>query len=259
MKRNEVEILIMKYLNSEITPNEEMMLAIEVSRDNVPQEWKVIAEMLGELAIDEALYDNMMAGRSKKSRIIKLWPWVAAACVAVMLVVFLAPPKREVPPVVKIEVAKTNQTEFAKTNQSEVAITNQTEFIKQQEMNIIQGVSAVGQKVKALPSTSLNDKTLNENSANKHNAVAVNSAKKHNAVAVTKENEALLAEANSELMSTTPSSEFIRATADIFDATLANVRRAALEKMMSCDIQCMDEDINLRANHLSTLIYEQSQ
>lgn len=243
MKRNEVEMLIKKYLNGEITPNEEKMLAIEVSRDNVPQEWTVIAEMLGELAIDEALYDKMMAERSKKSRIIKLWPWAAAACIAVMLVVFLAPPKREVPPVAKIEFAKTNQTEF----------------VKQQEMNIAQGLSAVGQKVKALTSTSLNDKTLNENSMKKHNAVAVNSANKHNAVAVTKENEALLAEANSELMSTTPSSESIRATADIFDATLANVRRAALEKMMSCDIQCMDEDINLRANNLSTLIYEQSQ
>ena len=125
MKRYEVEILIKKYLNGEITPNEEKMLAIEVSRDNVPQEWKVIAEMLGELAIDEALYDKMMAERNTKPRVIKFWPWLAAACVAALLIVFLAPPRENTttvtPQIAKIEPkvkSDQNDNNFTETKET---------------------------------------------------------------------------------------------------------------------------------------------
>ena len=52
-------------------------------------------------------------------------------------------------------------------------------------------------------------------------------------------------------------SEPVKATEDIFDATLANVRRAALEKMMSCDMDCMNENIKYRGNRLAALINEQ--
>ncbi|MBR7017300.1 MAG: hypothetical protein IKH99_00455 [Prevotella sp.] len=96
MTYKDTEILIQKYLNGETTAEEERQLALEVSREDAPDDWKVIAEMLGELTVDEALFDQMMEERSRKSRIVKLWPWVAAACVAALLIVFLSPPKENV-------------------------------------------------------------------------------------------------------------------------------------------------------------------
>lgn len=97
MTYNETEILIQKYLNGETTAEEERRLALEVSREDAPEDWKVIAEMLGELTIDEALFDQIMAERKQKPRLIRFWPWVAAACVVALLVVFLGPPKEETP------------------------------------------------------------------------------------------------------------------------------------------------------------------
>ena len=104
MTYKDTEILIQKYLNGETTAEEERLLALEVSRDDAPDDWKVIAEMLGELTVDEALFDQMMAERSRKSRIVKLWPWVAAACVAALLIVFLGPPRKDAPS--KPQIAK---------------------------------------------------------------------------------------------------------------------------------------------------------
>ena len=110
MTYNETEILIQKYLNGETTAEEERLLALEVSRKDAPDDWKVIAEMLGELTIDEALFDQIMAERKQKPRFIRLWPWVAAACVAALLIVFLGPPREETstqPQVAKVEPKKT--------------------------------------------------------------------------------------------------------------------------------------------------------
>ena len=74
MTHNETEILIKKYLDGETTAEEERLLALEVSGENVPEDWKIIAGMLGELTIDEALFDQMTVARKQKSRIIRLWP-----------------------------------------------------------------------------------------------------------------------------------------------------------------------------------------
>ena len=109
MTYKETEILIQKYLNGETTAEEEKLLALEVSREDAPDDWKVIAEMLGELTIDEALFDQIMAERKQKPRFIRLWPWVAAACVAALLIVFLGPPREETstqPQVAKVEPKK---------------------------------------------------------------------------------------------------------------------------------------------------------
>lgn len=109
MTYKETEILIQKYLNGETTAEEERLLALEVSRKDAPEDWKVIAEMLGELTVDEALFDQIMAERKQKPRFIKLWPWVAAACVAALLIVFLGPPREEAstqPQVAKVEPQK---------------------------------------------------------------------------------------------------------------------------------------------------------
>lgn len=128
MKQKDIEILIRKYLNGDTTPEEEKTLALEVSRDDAPQEWKIIAEMLGELTIDEALYDKMMAERNKKPRIIKFWPWVAAACVAALLIVFLAPPREEAKLVAKVTqpvVVKENTKDSVKIEKTQKPITEE--------------------------------------------------------------------------------------------------------------------------------------
>ena len=109
MTYQETEILIQKYLNGETTAEEEKLLALEVSREDAPSDWKIIAEMLGELTFDEALFDQIMAERKQKPRIIRLWPWVAAACVVALLVVFLGPPREETvskPQIAKVEPKK---------------------------------------------------------------------------------------------------------------------------------------------------------
>lgn len=109
MTYKETEILIQKYLNGETTAEEERLLALEVSREDAPDDWKVIAEMLGELTVDEALFDQIMAERKQKPRFVRLWPWVAAACVAALLIVFLGPPREDTstqPQVAKVEPKK---------------------------------------------------------------------------------------------------------------------------------------------------------
>ena len=114
MTYKETEILIQKYLNGETTAEEEKLLALEVSRKDAPEDWKVIAEMLGELTVDEALFDQIMAERKQKPRIIRFWPWVAAACVAALLIVFLGPPREETvskPQIAKVEPKKDVETE----------------------------------------------------------------------------------------------------------------------------------------------------
>ena len=106
MTNSETELLIKKYLNGETTADEERLLALEVSREGVPDDWKIIAGMLGELTVDEALFDQMMAERRQKPRIIKLWPWLAAACVAGLLIIFLDPPREDAstqPQIAKVE------------------------------------------------------------------------------------------------------------------------------------------------------------
>ena len=127
MTRNDTETLIQKYLNGETTAEEERLLALEVSREDAPEDWKIIAEMLGELTVDEALFDKEMAERKQKPRILKLWPWVAAACVAALLIVFLAPPRDgnwsfRNPEISRLE----NQTTKQPNNQTTKQPNNQT-------------------------------------------------------------------------------------------------------------------------------------
>lgn len=132
MKQKDIEILIQKYLNGETTPEEEKTLALEVSRDDVPQEWKIIAEMLGELTIDEALYDKMMAERNTKPRVIRFWPWLAAACVAALLIVFLAPP-RENTTTVTPQIAKNEPKVKSDQNDNNFTETKETKHLAAQK------------------------------------------------------------------------------------------------------------------------------
>ena len=65
MTHKETEELIDKFLNGETSLEEENRLALEVIRNDAPREWKIIAVMMGELAIDEALFDYIMAERNR--------------------------------------------------------------------------------------------------------------------------------------------------------------------------------------------------
>lgn len=122
MTHNETEILIKKYLNGETNAEEERLLALEVSGENVPEDWKIIAEMLGELTIDEALFDQEMAQRKHKARIIKLWPWMAAACAVALLVVFLRPPRVSAP--VQPQTEQVAKSDASKSMECEVRSEN---------------------------------------------------------------------------------------------------------------------------------------
>lgn len=109
MTNNEIQILIDKYLEGMTAPEEELSLARELQRQDIPEEWQAIRLMLGDLALGEAEYDAVMAERKRKSRIARLWPWVAAACVAALLIVFLGPPRKDAPSKPQIAKLETGQ------------------------------------------------------------------------------------------------------------------------------------------------------
>lgn len=87
MTTHEINLLIERYLDGTTTPAEERELALAVQQPDAPPEWAIIAEMLGELTTDAALYDTIMAQRTPKPapRLMKLWPWAAAACIALVM------------------------------------------------------------------------------------------------------------------------------------------------------------------------------
>lgn len=86
MNTNEVDKLIEKYLDGLTTPAEERLLAAAVCRPCVPDRWKTVAVMLGELAQGEAEYDRHVAyRRSQRRRRVAVWS-VAASLAVVSLV-----------------------------------------------------------------------------------------------------------------------------------------------------------------------------
>ena len=103
MTQQEVNRLIEKYMDGKTSLEEERQLAIEVNRPDAPAEWKIIAEMLGELTLGEALYDQEMAAR-KRVRLHRYIGWsvaAVAACLTLWFVLgkFSAPtPQQEMAP-----------------------------------------------------------------------------------------------------------------------------------------------------------------
>ena len=88
MTQQEVNRLIDLYMEGKTSPEEEHQLAIEVNRPDAPAEWKIIAEMLGELTLGEALYDQTMAER-KRVRIRRYIGWSIAAVAACLTLWFV--------------------------------------------------------------------------------------------------------------------------------------------------------------------------
>lgn len=68
MTNKEIQQLINKYLEGETSPEEERQLALELQRDNLPQEWQAISLMLGELTTGEAEYDAIMEQRKQEQQ-----------------------------------------------------------------------------------------------------------------------------------------------------------------------------------------------
>lgn len=87
MTTHEINNLIARYLDGQTTPAEERQLALEVQREDAPPEWRIVAEMLGELTRDEALYDRIMAERASRptTRRMNRWHWSVAASVALVI------------------------------------------------------------------------------------------------------------------------------------------------------------------------------
>jgi hypothetical protein len=88
MTQQEVNRLIDLYMEGKTSPEEEHQLAIEVNRSDAPAEWKIIAEMLGDLTLGEALYDQTMAER-KRVRIRRYIGWSIAAVAACLTLWFV--------------------------------------------------------------------------------------------------------------------------------------------------------------------------
>ena len=87
MTDKEIQKLIDRYLEGITTPEEERQLAHELLRVDIPEEWQAIRLMLGELAMGEAEYDNIMANRQKKATVITLHRrWIAAAASLLLII-----------------------------------------------------------------------------------------------------------------------------------------------------------------------------
>lgn len=88
MNKNEIQRLIDRYLEGITTPEEEKRLAQELLREDIPDEWKVVRIMLGELAMGEAEYDADMAKETShvKPVIVQMYAkWLVAASIALLI------------------------------------------------------------------------------------------------------------------------------------------------------------------------------
>ena len=85
MTQQEVNQLIEKYMEGKTSLEEERQLTLEVNRPDAPAEWKIVAEMLGELTWGEALYDQEMKER-KSVRLHRYIGWSVAACLTLWFV-----------------------------------------------------------------------------------------------------------------------------------------------------------------------------
>ena len=86
MTNKEIQQLINKYLEGETSPEEERQLALELRGDDLPEEWKTIRLMLGELTMGEAEYDTIMEQRKEKPSAILIALRTISSIAAIYLV-----------------------------------------------------------------------------------------------------------------------------------------------------------------------------
>jgi hypothetical protein len=100
--------LILRYLAAETSVEEELMLADfyqQTPNENLSEEEEQVRQLVlatSRLADDFTLsaekeeeFDHIMTAAARKPKRIALWPWLAAACLAGIMVIFLTPPKTE--------------------------------------------------------------------------------------------------------------------------------------------------------------------
>lgn len=117
MTDKEIQKLIDRYLEGITTPEEERQLAHELLRVDIPEEWQAIRLMLGELAMGEVEYDDIMESRQKKTPVITMYRrWIAVAASLLLIIgigatLWLNSNDNETAPetlVVKVDTIKTN-------------------------------------------------------------------------------------------------------------------------------------------------------
>lgn len=68
MTNDDIEKLVAKFLSGETSIEEESRLSCEIMRNDAPQHWRIVSEMLGTLTLDAALYDCIVAKRVAQKR-----------------------------------------------------------------------------------------------------------------------------------------------------------------------------------------------
>ena len=86
MTNKEIQQLINKYLEGETSPEEEYQLALALQGNDIPEEWKTIRLMLGELTMGEAEYDAIMEQRKEKPSAILIALRTISSIAAIYLV-----------------------------------------------------------------------------------------------------------------------------------------------------------------------------
>ena len=88
MTDKDIQKLIDRYLEGTTSPEEERQLAHELLRPDFPEDWLAIRMMLGELAMGEAEYDDIVSNRQKQVPVIKrMYPrWMAAAASLLLII-----------------------------------------------------------------------------------------------------------------------------------------------------------------------------
>lgn len=107
------QTLINKYLAGETNISEERelkQLLLNTPDTQLSKAERSILELLSYSESEEVEEDIFAVDYTEEydkhvrpSRTIRLWPWIAAACVAALLVVFLAPPREDAKQVAKVE------------------------------------------------------------------------------------------------------------------------------------------------------------
>ena len=135
--------LIQRYLAAETSVEEEQMLADfyqQNQNENFPEEEEQVCQLIlatSHLADDFTLsvekeeeFDRIMAAAARKPKRITLWPWLAAACMAGIMVIFLTPPKTEENQVLAehptIQATKTSEKMQPQTKQTEEVLSQPT-------------------------------------------------------------------------------------------------------------------------------------
>ncbi len=132
------QTLINRYLAGETTISEERelkQLLLDIPAAQHSKAERSILELLSFSESEEVEEDIFAVDYTEEydkhvrpSRPIRLWPWLAAACVAALLIVFLAPPREEAKLVAKVTqpvVVKENTKDSVKIEKTQKPITEE--------------------------------------------------------------------------------------------------------------------------------------